>query len=137
MRTEQRGCRLLFLNDAPFAGIHQTVHADKHAFAARGDPDGQTSHHIVIEIDRLVPGTDGDAAASASGPFLPVARPEHETAVGLDMPFLHSRVVKRSRGRLGRRTVGHRLGRAVGGAVLARHAEVFDPEGDRFVDLEG
>ena len=43
--------------------------------------DGKEANQVVKCIDRLVPGTDSDAAAAAGDPFLSVCHPEEQAPV--------------------------------------------------------
>ena len=87
-------------------------------------------------VHRLDPGADGDAAASAAGPFPLIDPPEDEALLRVDPPFSKTSVVVNRTGTLiAGFASGNRARGAVLGATLTGDAEVMEPKGNRLVRL--
>ncbi len=56
--------------------------------------DGAPTNCVMKDIDGLIPRTNGNTSTPTVKPFLPISGKEGETAVGSEIPFLVTGIVK-------------------------------------------
>ena len=119
------------------ARVDDFVAPDEALFDGAGKVYGDETDQIVKGIDRFVPGAHRNASAPAGDPFLSVGHPEQQAAVGFQIPFPVSRIVKHGIRCFGGFAKGDGIGRTIGGTIFTSHAEIMGIERNRFVHLKG